>query len=175
MKLEKIPKECFKTTKWSGGTTTEFFIYPKGADYAERNFEVRISSATVDDESSIFTSLPGVFRSLMILEGIMELDINGTKTKLSPYEHIEFSGDDKTISFGKAKDFNLMTRSSESYIDIIENSAVIDTDGICAFYSIEDPFTVTAENESTEAQKGELVVVYGKGNIKIDETMRKSL
>lgn len=58
--------EDFVTSKWSGGSTTELYIYPPQAVYREGNFKCRISSATVEVEKSDFTSLPGVKRYLSI-------------------------------------------------------------------------------------------------------------
>ena len=58
MKIRSVNKDDFKTTRWSGGTTTEFFIYPTGADYQKRKFAARISSAVIEDEYSKFTELP---------------------------------------------------------------------------------------------------------------------
>ena len=62
------PKD-FKNTNWSGGTTTQLYIYPPTADYAKRNFKFRLSTAKVEAEKSDFTSLPGISRQLMILDG----------------------------------------------------------------------------------------------------------
>lgn len=63
-----------QTSQWSGGSTTELFIYPPTAHYADRNFDFRISSASVTDEQSVFTALPSVSRTLMLLEGQMKLE-----------------------------------------------------------------------------------------------------
>ena len=46
--IERISAQRFSTSKWSGGSTTELFIWPKDASYAERRFNIRISTATVD-------------------------------------------------------------------------------------------------------------------------------
>ena len=45
--MELIKKNQYKTTQWSGGTTTELLIYPSTSKYSERNFKWRISSAKV--------------------------------------------------------------------------------------------------------------------------------
>lgn len=56
--IEKLPAGEFNISRWSGGTTTELFIWPHGASYAERRFGIRISTATVDIAQSTFTKLP---------------------------------------------------------------------------------------------------------------------
>jgi uncharacterized protein len=43
-----------KLSKWSGGETREYVIYPGVSNVADRNFDIRISSATVELESSTF-------------------------------------------------------------------------------------------------------------------------
>jgi environmental stress-induced protein Ves len=98
------------TSSWSGGTTTQLFIYPENASYQESNFFFRISTATVDAEESVFTKLPGVTRKIMVLEGTLKLEHKGKYTKtLHKFETDAFSGDWETRGFGKVTDFNLMT------------------------------------------------------------------
>ena len=58
----------YKVSQWSGGSTTELYLYPEDGDYKTGNFQLRISSATVETERSEFTSLPGVERYLMIFQ-----------------------------------------------------------------------------------------------------------
>ena len=105
-----IKKEDYKVSNWSGGKTTELFIYPKNACYADRNFDWRISAATVEDEKSIFTNLPGIKRQIIITEGKTILEHKEQyKITLNPFEKDIFMGEWETISYGKASDFNLMT------------------------------------------------------------------
>jgi uncharacterized protein len=98
------------TTSWSGGTTTQLFIYPENANYQERNFLFRISTATVETEESVFTKLPGISRQIMILAGTLKLEHTGRYTKiLQKFETDSFEGDWETRGYGKVTDFNLMT------------------------------------------------------------------
>ena len=69
----------YKVSKWSGGDTTELYLYPEDGDYKSGNFQLRISSATVEVDRSEFTSLPGVDRYLMIFQGHLDM-IHGEKT-----------------------------------------------------------------------------------------------
>ncbi|HWR09929.1 HutD family protein [Sporomusa sp.] len=97
------------TSNWSGGTTTQIAIYPKNSLYNERNFMWRLSSARVEVEESTFTSLPGIWRLIMVLEGELKLEHSGHHTvQLKPFEQDSFSGNWSTTSFGKVRDFNLM-------------------------------------------------------------------
>lgn len=119
MKIRSVNKDDFKTTRWSGGTTTEFFIYPPGADYQKRKFAARISSAVIEDEYSKFTELPGVTRYLALLSGETDLVANGEKIVLDPYEIVKFSGTDVVESYGTCRDFNLMLKGVNGSMDCV--------------------------------------------------------
>jgi environmental stress-induced protein Ves len=107
-----IKANKFQTTRWSGGTTTELFIYPANANYIERNFDFRISTATVEVEESTFTELLGYARKLMVLDGETTLTHENKYTKtLSKFLVDEFEGGCKTTSKGCCTDFNVMTRA----------------------------------------------------------------
>jgi len=108
--VKLIRKSEQSTTSWSGGTTTQLFIYPENSSYQERNFLFRISTATVEAEESVFTHLPGISRQIMILEGTLKLEHTSRYTKtLHKFETDSFEGDWETRGYGKVTDFNLMT------------------------------------------------------------------
>ncbi len=115
LRFVRADSACFKTTSWSGGATTELYIHPEGASYAERRFDFRISSAEVELESSVFTSLPSVKRFLTPLCGEgFRLVINGAEELFLPRGRVlEFSGDDAVACFGKGRDLNLMLKGAE--------------------------------------------------------------
>ncbi len=103
----------FNTVNWSGGTSTQLFIYPQNSDYKLRNFDFRLSTAKVEADESDFTSLPGISRKLMILEGEIEITHeNHYSKKLAKFDIDTFEGDWATSSVGKCVDFNLMTRGT---------------------------------------------------------------
>lgn len=109
-----LHKSSCRTSKWSGGLTTELAIAPEGSAYGDRNFLWRISSATVDDEESIFTSLPGYDRIILALKGGIRLSHNGGDwIELQEYEPYSFDGADETKSAGRVTDFNLMMRKGK--------------------------------------------------------------
>jgi environmental stress-induced protein Ves len=113
MTVEAISRSHAVTTRWSGGTTTEFYIYPKTSAYAKRDFQIRISSATVDDPESDFTLLPDYKRIICPLEGGFTLTFpedGNRQVTLGPLEEAFFDGAWHTHSAGKAVDFNVMTR-----------------------------------------------------------------
>ena len=110
METTILSNQHFKVSDWSGGTTTELFIFPPDASYQERNFVFRLSTARIEIEKSTFTSLPGVTRKIMILYGEIRIDHQNHYAKnLYKFDVDTFEGDWKTTSVGRCTDFNLMT------------------------------------------------------------------
>lgn len=120
--VDIVKKENYKISNWSGGKTTELFIYPKSAKYNERNFDWRISAATVEAEMSVFTNLPEIKREIVIIEGKTTLQHKDKyKVTLNPFDKDSFMGDWETTSYGKASDFNLMTsKVCSGNLDVID-------------------------------------------------------
>ena len=111
MIIRKFIQKNYTTSKWSGGTTTQLYIYPENTDFTSRQFDFRISTASIDVETSDFTSLKGFERKLLVLSGEMELKhVEHHSKKLLPFEQDFFLGEWQTKSRGKAVDFNVIYR-----------------------------------------------------------------
>lgn len=118
--IEILKENQHKTSKWSGGTTTELYIYPENSLYDKRNFKWRLSSAKVEMECSTFTSLEGIFRHIMVIEGELLLEHEGHyKVALKAFEQDSFNGEWATTSFGEVTDFNLML--AQGYTGTLES------------------------------------------------------
>jgi len=103
----------YNISKWTGGTSTQLYIYPEGSSYKKQNFLFRISTAKVEQKFSVFTSLPGVMRKLMILDGSITINHKEEYSKtLEKFDTDSFKGDWHTTSEGTCIDFNLMTTGS---------------------------------------------------------------
>ena len=114
MIISILTPQDFLKSQWSGGSSTQLYIFPANASYAERNFELRISTAKVEVEESTFTALPGIYRKLMILEGEIIITHDGQYSKhLKTFDVDCFSGDWKTTSTGICTDFNVMTSGKQ--------------------------------------------------------------
>ncbi len=110
MNFKILSKQEQISTKWSGGTTTQLAIFPEIATYRELNFLFRISTAKTETEESEFTNLPGISRTIMVLDGNLLLNHQGHYSKtLQKFDTDIFDGSWKTSSKGKVTDFNLMT------------------------------------------------------------------
>ena len=131
MKIEYYTKDDFNTSVWQGGKTTELLILPTGASYKERNFIARLSSATIESSSSEFTILDGIKRFItpITYPFLLESDIKKTFL-LKPFEVYEFSGSEKTVSYGMSQDFNLMlnTKKTDGYMKSITNKKEVNID-----------------------------------------------
>ena len=104
----------YTVSDWSGGRTVQLSIGPAGERYADRKFLWRISSATVELETSEFTSLPDYERLIAPIRGEMILSHNGgEEILLRPFDVHRFDGADLTVSKGKCTDFNLMLRKGK--------------------------------------------------------------
>ena len=110
MKLHTVPAESFKATAWSGGTTTELFIYPEGASFALRRFDFRISAASVALEESAFTPMPGIIRYITPLsEAGFVLRLGAAPARrLAKGEVVRFDGGIPVCCEGTGRDLNLM-------------------------------------------------------------------
>ena len=109
MEWTLLTREDYITTNWSGGTTTQLAIAPEGAQYSDRDFLWRISSAKVELEHSDFTPLPDYDRFLAVLAGDLTLKVGNEACAPLPRLTVRyFDGGVPTQSWGKCTDFNLM-------------------------------------------------------------------
>ena len=155
--IKVIKKEELSTSKWSGGTTTELYIYPENELYENRNFKFRISSAKVDLEESTFTKLSNIKRKIMILDGKLKLvHENHHEITLEKFDQDTFYGDWNTKSYGKVTDFNLMLNKN--------------ADGIVEHINLENEITIDYDNNDKYENLTEVFyVVKGKINISIND------
>jgi environmental stress-induced protein Ves len=180
MKVKIIRKSEQIASAWSGGTSTQLYIYPENSNYAERDFLFRISTATVDVEESVFTRLPGISRQLMILEGTLKLEHTGKYTKtLKKFETDSFEGDWETKGFGKVTDFNLMTtgkvRGSIKVKSLKTGKSfkfrLVNQEQVVGFYTYKGKFTYETRNETiTLNEKDFLFTGFGSKNLQAKVT-----
>lgn len=161
MKILHLTEKDYKVGLWSGGSTTELFIWPEGADYAKREFTLRVSSARVDLEESDFTPLVGVTRYITPLTGGFTLTHPDTvPVVMGPLsEPYRFSGEIRTHCVGKATDFNLMLKGTDGEMTLCEGFWHL-RPGFNCLYAVEDT-AVDLESGYT-LKKGELLVVFAE-------------
>ncbi len=181
----KIVKEQEQDhAKWSGGVTTQLGIYPLTALYKKRNFAWRISTATVEDAKSTFTSLPGFKRIIMPLQGEpLQLNHkNHHKVTLQYLETDTFQGDWVTESEGKVQDFNLMLADgcdgSMQGFEVMDKCtfnppiAKLETKGdtvTVAFYLLTGQLMIEQNSQSGKMNKGDFAMFTAPATIKHGE------
>lgn len=173
----RILKEVdFITSTWSGGKTTQLYIYPEDSIYSEKNFKARISSATVELEESNFTKLDGVHRFITPLDSILKLTHDGEEFNvLEPFQIYEFEGDKDTTSYGKARDFNLMLANGAKgqlknyYIEEKKETIILANCGLNILYSYNGVFMICIEKKEFKLYPNEILILKSKtvNNIKI--------
>jgi environmental stress-induced protein Ves len=154
-----------QTVDWSGGKTTQLFIYPADAHYAERNFLFRISTATVETESSTFTNLKGYQRIIMLLQGELTLTHNNEVTHhLKPFNPHLFDGAWQTNALGKVTDFNVMFKPQQNAVvevlTLTQNQQLTlePFNNYVCYYLVKGKLTITRQNETENLDSKDLIV-----------------
>lgn len=151
MKEKIIRKEEFLTTKWSGGETTQLFIYPEGADFSKRDFLFRVSSATFTSTESQFSNFYGYQRYILPLEGSLKVYHKGLYNRdLNKYDVEYFDGGWSTFSENTldCRDYNYIVKSgTKATMQILNegDTLVVNGSSILTIFSVDD-FTLVSEN-----------------------------
>ena len=176
--IKIIKKDKLSSSKWSGGTTTQLYIYPENELYENRNFTFRISSAKVDLEESTFTKLPNIKRRIMILDGKLKLiHENHHSVTLEKFQQDTFYGDWNTKSYGKVTDFNLMLNdNADGFIEYInlENEKIINpykndkyNNTTEVFYCVRGKINISINNEREQLEAGDVAIIKNIYNFEI--------
>lgn len=162
MKIIHLSAADFRASTWSGGTTTELYLYPETGSYASRDFLLRISSATVDLEESDFTPLEGVERYITPLQGSFTLSHpDGSSAVLPPLAApYRFWGHTPTHCVGKATDFNLMLKGCTGRMELHRDLAPIHI-GFNSFYPTQNT-CFALRGRSYEMAAGDLLVIFSR-------------
>lgn len=167
MTIRLIKNSKHKTTSWSGGITTELYIFPEGLDYSERSFDFRISTATVELEQTVFSKFDGYTRKLMVLNGTLVLDHDKQHvSRLRKFDLDTFEGSWYTTSIGICEDLNVMTRpsySSELLGKQIKAGDVFDLPLTLPWkwffvYCLEGSINIVA-NQNIQLSKGDFLII----------------
>lgn len=130
MMMEIIRQENYKVTEWKGGITREILILPQGSSLAERNFDLRISSAVIESSESTFSDFTGYRRCLLPVDGDITLFRDSERISLKWNEPFFFDGSDKVRSTNTqgAIDFNVIYREGTNVkVSVVSGETVINT------------------------------------------------
>lgn len=157
-------RDAFTASVWSGGKTTELYIFPADGSYAERRFAVRVSSATVELEESTFTALPGFRRRIMPLQGQLHLcHENRYDVALAPYAVDTFDGGWSTRSVGRCTDFNVMTAEGwDSSLQTAQAPGAYPCAAITGLYALAAVTVTLPDGQSISLESGDLLLGEGE-------------
>jgi environmental stress-induced protein Ves len=167
MKITLIKKNDVITSKWAGGESRQYFIYPVDSSYADRNFSFRLSMAeSYSEEQAKYSNLENYTRHLIMLEGKAHVfHKNHYDLVMEPYKDIDvFDGGWESSASGKVTDFNMML-SKDCYgkMTVVENDGILKNE-FCTEHN--KPFYFTA----FYCGKGRAVFVVSTGErIEISE------
>ena len=171
MRILHLTEKDYKVGRWSGGSTTELFIWPEGADYGKREFTLRVSSARVDLEESDFTPLQGVLRYITPLSGGFTLTHPGsTPVAMAPLDApYRFSGETPTHCVGRATDFNLMLKGAAGEMVLCYDAWQL-RPGFNCLYAVAD--TAVALEDGYTLRPGELLIVFADSTAEVSVSNR---
>lgn len=162
MQIRVIKKEEVASSRWSGGETREYAIHPQGATYADRVFDFRISSATIEAVPSVFTQFDGYRRYLAMLDGNLQLTQNGKDQGYKKHELFTFPSTASITSFTQGTDFNLMLR--EQVVDeVVEvrNQPFQTNQPFVLLFALEEA-EVVINNQSFKLQPWDCLLVHNQ-------------
>lgn len=106
----EVRKE-FSTNQWSGGSTTEFYLYRRMAVIKKKRFSFSYQQCSSGGESQYVYFTAGSNQNFNAVGRKYETDTwEKEPLSLMPGKCDVFSGDVKTVSVGLATDFNLMVK-----------------------------------------------------------------
>ena len=153
----------FQVSDWSGGKTKQLYLSPPTGHYGKREFDYRLSTATVELAESQFSDLSGFHRILMSLDHTLHLH-NASRqeeTVLAPFTPYVFEGSDSITSRGTCTDFNLIY--SDHYqgqmLAISDREELSQDEAIQFIYALSDLMVTGTGMPSLNLETGQLLIV----------------
>lgn len=110
VKVRHLKPTDYQVSDWSGGKTRQLCLFPPQGQYGTRDFDYRLSTATVELPESNFSDLSGFHRILMTLDHPIRLCHRDSQKEVSleAFTPYYFEGRDMITSHGTCRDFNLI-------------------------------------------------------------------
>lgn len=177
MKTTVINEKDIVVSKWAGGESRQYYIYPPESNYSKRDFMFRVSMATsYSDEEAKYTNLENITRYLVMLDGIARVfHKDHYDIILKPYENIDvFDGGWDSSASGKVVDFNLMTaKNITAGMCVVDKSGAIKIDNELKNKNVL-MFFCGSGSASFELPKGEIINIL-KNDLIIFEDFESTL
>lgn len=187
MKIILIKKEDVITSKWAGGESRQYFIYPDGSSYADRNFSFRLSMAeSYSEEEAKYSNLENYTRHLIMLEGTAHVfHKNHYDLVMEPYNNIDvFDGGWESSASGKVTDFNMMlSKNCHGRMTVVENDSVLKNE-LCAEHNKTFDFNAfycgegkavfeVSTGEKVELSEGDMAILESVGSEELIDVVLK--
>lgn len=160
--MREIKKDNFKITDWSGGQTTELYIFPEGADFKKRDFDFRISSASFTTTSSNFSDFSGYQRYILPIKGFINLRHKELyERELKPFDVEYFDGRWSTYSENSLDtiDFNFIVKNdSNATMEIVDKKKEIKSQGYTLYIYSPKDFEIEENGEKKQLLGGNLYI-----------------
>ncbi|KXT85801.1 hypothetical protein STRDD11_00200 [Streptococcus sp. DD11] len=163
MKATLLRASDFQVSDWPGGKTRQLFLSPPDGHCGSRNFDYRLSTATVEAAESSFSDFSGFHRILMSLDRPLSLQ-NASRqeeTVLAPFTPYVFEGSDSITSRGTCTDFNLIY--SDHYqgqmIALSDGQELSRNESIQCIYALDDLTVTLGEQQPRNIEAQELLIV----------------
>ena len=161
--INLLKSNDFQVSDWSGGKTKQLYLSPPTGHYGKREFDYRLSTATVELAESQFSDLSGFHRILMSLDQTLHLH-NASRqeeTVLAPFTPYFFEGSDSITSRGTCTDFNLIY--SDHYqgqmLAISDREELSQDEAIQFIYALSDLMVTGTGLPSLNLETGQLLIV----------------
>jgi environmental stress-induced protein Ves len=165
MNIKIISKNDITPSFWDGGKTYEYFISPANSNFAARDFEFRISSASIEKIPSSFTNFKGYQRYLVMLDNELKVNRNGVDEVYSEKEIFEFDSTDSIQSFSLGNDFNLMIKREGSPFDLEVKTLNNDLESSFVFIFTLEETSVKINQQEFKLNLNDLLVVENEAEI----------
>ena len=164
--IEKKTCEDYLSTKWSGGQTTELLVEPDSSSLAKRDFDFRLSTATVIMNTVEFSDFTGYQRILMSLDN---------PVSLNAFEPHHFDGKLKTTCQGECQDFNVIFKDDyDVFVQALKGNEMhfIKPQTIAVIYALEN-LSIVLLGDRTQRQmlqKNEMLVIKDETFIQVESS-----
>lgn len=175
MNIKIISKNEITPSIWDGGKTYEYFLSPADSSYAARNFDFRISSASIEKMPSNFTNFKGYQRYLVMLDNELKINRNGIDEEYSKNEIFQFDSGDEIQSFSMGNDFNLMVQKEGSAFDLKVTSLNNDLESSFVFIFALEETNVKINQQEFRLNVNDLLIVENQEEAKMSFFSDKNL
>lgn len=175
MNLFKIDNFKVKANAW--GTDEEYFIFPVGSSYVDKNFTIRISRMDICSCDEGFDKLDGIKRFFVPIDKNLPINFNNSKMLIKKESTFRFNGNDDVAALNEARVFNLMLADQmDGKLEVVkfrDRLIVRDdfsNDKILFCYNLRDEITIEAVGKSLVLNKNEFAIIIPSGKYEINFT-----